>query len=189
MKYTKIPTTTFSEMQLNAGVLTTEFAPDTGVISNLVGATSGGITFEATPEFKDLGENIDNAPKNTKELKKLIEWSAHMSGSFKTVTTASAKLSVGAADVSGTKVTPRNDLNASDFTDLWFVGDYSDLNGEKNGGFCAIHLMNSLSTGGFKMKTTDQDSGTFDFDFTGHYSINAQDTPPFEIYIKAGAEE
>lgn len=189
MKYTKIPVSTFSEMQLNAGVLTNGFDTSNGTVEDIIGATSGGINFEATPEFKDLGEGIDNAPKDTKELKQLQKWAAHMAGTFKTVTVQSGKQLVGAADVSGEKITPRNDLKDSDFEDIWFVGDYSNLNGETNGGFCAIHLMNALSTGGFKIQTSDRDSGSFAFDFTGHYSIEAQDTPPFEIYIKAGTEE
>ena len=50
-------------------------------------------------------------------------------------------------------------------------------------------MLNGLSTGGFQLKTGDKSKGQFTFEFTGHYSINAQDTPPFEIYIKAGTDE
>ena len=77
----------------------------------------------------------------------------------------------------------------ADFENIWFVGDYSDKNGETNGGFVAIKLINALSTGGFQLQTSDKAKGQFAFTFTGHYSIAAQDTVPFEIYIKTGTEE
>ena len=72
-KFTQIPIDTFKKLQLGAGLLTSEFNPATGELtaSNIVGATSGGVSFEATPSFRDFGEDIDNCPKNTKELKEL----------------------------------------------------------------------------------------------------------------------
>ena len=73
MKFTKIPTTTFQELQLNAGILASEFVPATGTLTDtdILGATSGGVNFTAVPSFIDLGNDVDNCPKNTKELKKL----------------------------------------------------------------------------------------------------------------------
>ena len=194
MKFTKIPVDTFQKLQINAGVLTTDFTPATGTIgeSGQIGATTGGVNFSATPEYSDFGEDIDNCPKNTKELKKLDSWEAKMTGTFVNADTAIAKRLCGAADIGTTdttKVTPRNDLKDADFDDIWLVGDYSDKNGETNGGFIAIKLINALSTGGFQLKTADKSKGQFAFEFTGHYSMSAQDTVPFEIYIKAGTAE
>ena len=193
MKFTKIPDTAFDEIQLNAGVLSTTFTPSSGEIGDILAATSGGISFEATPTYTDFGEDIDNCPKNTKELKKLDSWEVKMSGSFVTVTATSAKMMVGAADTAkeGTadKITPRNDVLDTDFGDIWLVGDYSSKNGDTNGGFVAIHMLNALSTGGFKLQTADKNKGTPSFEFTGHYSIEDQSTVPFEIYIKKGADE
>lgn len=194
MKFTKIPADTFKTLQLNAGVLATAFTPATGTLDKeaQIGATSGGINFTATPTYSDFGEDIDNCPKNTKELKRLDEWEVTMSGTFVAADTAIAKLLIGAADIDktdATKVTPRNDLADADFGDIWFIGDYSDKNGETNGGFIAIKLINALSTGGFQLQTSDKAKGQFSFTFTGHYSIDAQDTVPFEVYIKAGTAE
>ncbi len=188
MKFTKIPETTFKELQLNAGVLTREFDPETATVSRsaIIGATSGGISFSAVPTFSDFGEDIDNCPKNTKELKELDEWEISMSGTFVTVSAESAKSMIGAADVSETKITPRNALEDEDFDDLWWVGDYSDENGEANGGFVAIHMMNTLSTGGFDIQTGDGEKGQFSFEFMAHYSIEDPDEVPFEVYVKAG---
>ena len=194
MKFTQIPTNTFKELQLNAGILASNFTPATGTVEadTILGATSGGINFTATPSYTDLGDDIDNCPKNMMELKKLDSWEAKMSGTFLTVNTAQAKSLLAAADVGGsdtTKVTPRNDVAPTDFDDIWWIGDYSDKNGATNGGYIAIHMMNALSTGGFQIQSGDKAKGQFAFEYTAHYSMDAADTVPFEIYIKAGTEE
>ena len=191
MKYTKIPETTFKNLQLNAGVLLSAFDPATATVANesIIGATTGGVNFTATPTYSDKGEDIDNCPKNMKELKNLDYWDINMSGTYVTVDANNVKSLVGAADVSGNKITPRNDLKLTDFTDVWWVGDYSDQNGETNGGFVAIHMMNALSTGGFAIQSSDNGKGNFAFTYTAHYSMSAQDTVPFEVYVKAGTAE
>ena len=188
MKYTKIPETTFQQLQLNAGVLLSNFDPTNGTLSDtaIMGATSGGVNFKATPTYSDWGADIDNCPTNVKELKKLDSWDVSMSGTFMTVTAASARQLVGSADVSGEKITPRNDIAEGDFQDIWWVGDYSDKNGDTGGGFVAIHMLNGLSTGGFSLQSSNDGKGQFAFTFTGHYSIKAQDTVPFEVYVKTG---
>lgn len=194
MKYTKIPTDTFKKLQLNAAIIAKAFTPSTGTLKaeDQIGATTGGISFNAAPTYSDFGEDIDNCPKNMKELKELDSWEATASGTFVTVDTATAKSLIGAADIGSpdtTKVTPRNDVLDADFSDIWIVGDYSDKNGDTNGGYIAIHLMNALSTGGFQLQTSDKAKGQFAFTYTAHYSMAAPDTVPFEVYIKAGTAE
>lgn len=193
-KFTKIPADTFKQLQINAGVILSDFTPATGAFEpeNQLGATTGGITFAATPTFSDYGENVDNCPKNTLELKRLDDVDVKCSGTFVTVTTTSAKSLMAAADIDGTdttKVVPRRDLSSADFSDIWIVGDYSDKNGANNGGFIAIRLMNALSTGGFQLKTADKNKGQMAFEYTAHYSISKQDVVPYELYIKAGTAE
>ena len=192
MKYTKIPADTFKNLQLNAGVLLESFDVDTQTLAanSIVGATSGGVSFTAVPSFTDFGEDIDNCPKNMKEMKKLDSWEAKMSGTFASVSKSLAKTLVGAADLAGSKITPRNDLADADFSELWWVGDYSEVNedGTSTGkaGFIAIHLLNSLSTGGFSIQSSDKGKGQFEFEFTGHYSMEDQDKVPFEVYEQEG---
>ena len=166
MKYTKIPETTFKNLQLNAGVLLSDFNPETATVSNesIIGATTGGVNFTAVPAFSDYGEDIDNCPKNMMELKKLDSWEISLSGTYVPVDVHAVKALVGAADV-------------------------SDQNGETNGGFVAIHMINALSTGGFAIQSSDNGKGNFAFTYTAHYSMSAQDTVPFEVYVKAGTAE
>lgn len=195
-KFTQIPTDTFKKLQLGAGLLATKFDPATGEVdkANIVGATSGGVSFEATPSFTDFGEDIDNCPKNTKELKKLDSWEAKMSGTLITMDTKAAVSVIGTAAVASddqTKVVPSNSVDVKDFKDLWWVGDYSDVNDDGSSvgkaGFIAIKLINALSTGGFKIQSGDKAKGMFEFEYTGHYSIENTDIVPFELYIKAGS--
>lgn len=188
MKFTKIRSDTMQNIQMNAGIIAKQFTVGTGTIDeeDILGATTGGIQFQATPEFSDFGEDIDNCPKNTKELKVLDNWEATMSGTFVAINAETAKMLVAAADATTGKITPRNDLEDSDFLDIWFIGDYSDVNTGDNAGYIAIKLINALNTGGFQLQTTDKGKGQFAFTYTGHYSIDAQDTVPFEIYLKEG---
>lgn len=193
-RFTKIPTDTFQKLQINAAILTADFTPSSGELGTdgQIGATTGGINFTATPTYTDFGDDIDNCPKNTMELKRLESWEVKASGTFVSVDTKIAKMLTAAADIDGTdatKVAPRNDLAITDFDDLWIVGDYSDKNGDTNGGFVAIHILNALSTGGFQLQTADKAKGQFAFEFTGHYSMSKQTVVPFEIYIKAGTAE
>lgn len=194
MKYTQIPVNTFQQLQMNAGYFAKNFDPADGAVEqdDILGATSGGANITVTPSYVDLGEDIDNCPKNTKELKQLESWEIKGSGTLVTMNPEIARMFVGAADIDEsdeTKITPRMTLSQSDFADLWLIGDYSDKNGAQNGGFIAIHLINALSTGGFQIQTTDKAKGQFAFEFTAHQSIATPDVVPVEIYVKAGTDE
>lgn len=188
MKFTQIPTDTFKTIQLNAGILMTTFDPATATVSsdNMLGATSGGVNFKATPTYSDFGEDIDNCPKNTKELKKIESWEITLGGTMVTIKADLVKSLIAAADVSSTKITPRVDLLDTDFSDLWWVGDYSDVNTGDTAGFVAIHLINALSTDGFQIQSSDKAKGQFAFTYTAHFSIEDQDTVPCEVYVQAG---
>ena len=193
MKYTQIPADTFQKLQLNAGILVDSFTPATGEIGNILGATTGGITFNSNPTYSDFGEDVDNCPNNMKELKHLDGYDPTMSGTFLTCSPALARMLAGAADidsVSSFKIVPRNDLLASDFDEVWWIGDYSDVNvdgGSSAAGFLAIRLMNALNQAGFQITTEKNGKGQLAFEYHGHYSIDAQDTVPFEIYCKTGS--
>lgn len=188
MTFTQIRETTFEELQVNAGVVLKTFDPTTFTgeleLENILFATSGGTTITDTPEFRDAGEGIDNAPRNMKEFKKLVRREVKISGSKVTFTPDSVKADMAAADISTvegktdvTKITPRDTLTDADFMDFWVVGDYGV------GGYMAVHIMNALSVSGFSWKTTDQGNGTSDFEYTAHYSIKNQSQVPYEVYI------
>lgn len=188
-KYTQIPVETFNQLQINAGMLLNKFDPTTPPTEeDKLGATTGGINFTATPTYSDFGEDIDNCPKNTMELKRQDDVEVKLSGTFVTINTETCKRLISAADISAAdpnKIIPRRDLDLKDFRDLHWVGDY----GATDGSYIHIKVMNALSTGGFQLQSTDKSKGQFAFEFTGHYSMKAQDVVPYEIVIVSNTEE
>lgn len=180
--FTLIPQDTFKEMQTNAGVLLYTFdptAPAKPDDADIVCATTGGINASCVPTYTDLGEDVDNCPNNTMELKQLEGWECKMSTTSLGTSAKSIRLALGAADIdaeNNSKITIRNKLENRDFTDLWWVGDRAD------GGMVAIKLKNALSTGGFVLQTTKNGKGQTTLELTGHVSINAQDEMPMEFY-------
>lgn len=181
-RFTRIPQSTFEELQINAGILLKDFDPTDGSFedSDILTATTGGIQINVTPTFEDLGEDIDNCPKNTMELKRKSD-----ADEVKMTTTAlciSEDLllyQLGAADKDSLtgKITPRKDLKTTDFKALWWVGDLA------NGGYVACKISNGLSTDGFQLKTNDKGKGQITLGITGHVSISSQDTIPVDFYI------
>ena len=177
---TKIPQDTFSALQLDAGVLLNSFNPAAPAIPNsaIICATTGGINPSCVPTYSDMGEDVDNCPLNMKELKHLDSWECKIATTGLGTSPELIRLALGAADitVASGKVTPRRDLEQTDFADLWWVGDRAD------GGLVAVRLINGLSTGGFSLQTTKNGKGQIAIELTGHVSINAQDTMPMEFY-------
>ena len=193
MEYTKVAADAFAKLQLNAGVILTEFDPTDPELdrSKIFGATSGGVSFVTNPEYVDFGEDIDNVPPNTKQLKRLQSVNPVMSGTLKTVDSTVTKALIGAADVSGNKITPRSTLAGTDFlSDLWWVGDYSAVNvtsgSTQTAGFVAIHMTDVLNTAGFQIQSNDDGKGDFAFEMTAHYDIDDMDTLPYEVFVKTG---
>lgn len=185
-KFTKIPESTFKELQLDAGVLLKNFNPATAAApedADIICATTGGFSVTCTPTFSDFGENVDNCPANMKELKHLDSWECIVEFTSLSVSPATIKMALGCADIGSddtTLVKPRRDLKQSDFADIWWVGDRAD------GGLVAIKLSNALSTGGLSLQTTKSGKGQISITLTGHVSMDAQDVMPIEFYSKDG---
>lgn len=184
-KFTVIPQATFDDLQLDAGVLLTAFdpaQPDAPDDEDIICATTGGINVVCRPTYADMGEDVDNAPTNVKELKYLTGWEVSMAFTSLGTSPENIRLALGAADITAAsgKITPRATLDQSDFTDLWWVGDKAD------GGLVAVKLMNALSTEGFSLQTTKAGKGQTSVTLTGHVSINSQNVVPMEFYSLAG---
>lgn len=178
--YTKIPQNAFEALQLDAGVLLTSFNPASPSIqdSQILTATTGGLTIACVPQYSDFAEDVDNAPNNIKEFKHLDGWDCSISTTSLGTSLELLRYTLGAADITAatSKIVPRRDLKQSDFADLWWVGDKADS------GFVAVKLINALSTGGFSLKTTKNGKGQISMTLTGHVSIADQDTMPMEFY-------
>lgn len=101
--YTKIPQDTFDALQLDAGVLLSTFDPANPSFSesDIITATTGGIQISATSTFSDLGEDVDNCPTNTKELKHLDSWEISVSTTALGTSADLIKMALGCAETTG----------------------------------------------------------------------------------------
>ena len=187
--YTVIPESTFQDMQLDAGVLLSQFDPANPAVANedIITATTGGVQATCQPSFSDLAEDVDNVPNGMKEFKHLDYWDCSLSTTALGTSPAMIKRSLGCADIDGTdttKIVPRADLKQSDFaSSIWWVGDKAD------GGYVAIELKNALSTEGFSLQTTKNGKGQTSLTLRGHVSIRAQKVVPMVFYSVAGETE
>lgn len=197
--FAKIPSNTFEHLGIDAAMLLTNFDPLTGEYaeSDILGVTTGGSSINVTVDHIDFGEDIDNCPKNTKELMRVDNVTAVASGTLVTFSHLVAERLMAHADPvlhqrtgheNVYQLTPRSTVNiARDFYDLWFVINYSNINTGTDAGFIAVHFKNVMSTGGFQMQTTEKAKTQWAFEFTAHFSIDAQDDVPYEVYMRQGA--
>lgn len=185
MRFTRIPQDTFEAMQTNAGMLLKRFDPDNPNVQDedIICATTGGITVSCTPTYSDLGADVDNCPNNVKELLNLDEWDNSISTTGLGTSPELIRRALGAADVNGNKITPRSYLKQTDFQDCWWVGDRAD------GGMVAVLQRNSLSTGGFQLKTTKNGKGQVSLTLKGHVSIENQDVMPMDFWSADPVED
>ncbi len=185
--FTKIPQSTFDELQTDAGVLLKNFDPTNPEVTdeNIICATTGGINPTCVPTYSDMGEDVDNAPVGMMELMHLDGWNTSLGFTALSTTAETIRLALGAADIDAEsgKITPRRNLKDTDFADVWWVGDRSD------GGMVAICLKNALSTSGFSLQTTKNGKGQIAVTLGGHVSIKEQDAVPMEFYVAEGTQE
>ena len=181
-RFSKIPMESFDEFQVDAGVLLKSFDPEEPelVDADIICATTGGINPTCVPTYSDMGEDVDNCPVGMMELMHLDGWETALGFTALNTTPEVIRMALGAADVdaSSGKITPRRDLQGTDFADVWWVGDRSD------GGLVAIRLINALSTSGFSLQTTKNGKGQIAVTLAGHVSIDEQDVVPMEFYVQ-----
>lgn len=191
-KYSRVPTDTFQAKITGAGVLVTDFDPTTGTLveSNIIGATDGGLTFKDGLKMKDEAEGFDNLPNGVMEFMSIdnSDREITVSGTFKSANKALLKKLMAAADISGNKVTPRGNLLSTDFFTCWVLIDRGNVNTGANAGFLAIKLKNVLNTDGLQVKSVDEDTGEFAFNFRAHFSIANLDEVPYEVYAQDGGD-
>lgn len=186
-RFTKIPQNTFEELQVNAGILVKDFDVATGTYddSDMITATTGGITVNCKNSYTDFGDDIDNCKKNTMQLKRIDSTDVSISTTALNINEDLLLYMLGAADKDANTgaIKPRNDLKVTDFSTIWWIGDLS------NGGYIAVKISNALSTDGFSIKTSDKGKGNISITLTGHVDINAQDVIPAEFYLGSSDED
>lgn len=182
LKFAKIPQDTFETMQFEAGVLLSNFTPDAAeseeafTDEDIICATTGDISISVKPNIKDMGEEVNNCPEGMAELMKITSVVAQLKFTTPKLSAKMIALGLGAAEVSGKKITLR-DVKPEDFKPVWWVGDLGN-----SGGFAAMKLLNAFSREGVTITAGKNTSGKMEITLQGHVSIKAQDEKPVEFY-------
>lgn len=185
-QFSQVASDVFDKIQFEAGILLTKFdpaKPAKPADGDIICCTDGGVNPKCVPNYIDFGEDMDNVPAKTKELMQIDSWDCSLGFTALDITPDVIKLSLGAADISEGKIIPRMDVEASDFHDIWWVGDRTD------GGWAAIKLMNALSADGFSLQTTKKGKGKLSVSLNGHYSLKDTSIVPMEFYVEEGSED
>lgn len=184
--FNKVTSDELNAIQVNAGMLLKSFdpvSPAAPTAANIISATTGGITTSCVPQFEDFGQDIDNCPNNTKQMKRIVGWDCTFATTLLGMTEDTFKLALGAAikyaetTSRPATVEPRAQVAVQDFADIWFVSERVD------GMFVAVQLINALSTGGLVYKTQKNGKGQLTVTFTGHIDIDSPDEIPMAFYI------
>lgn len=179
---TKISATAAQNMQTEAGLLLNTFDvsdPDEPTDSEIICATSGDFSISCTPEVEDFFEDVNNAPNNTKEGKRITGWNCELSVECLEFTVETLELALGAADaISTTGVKPRAQYESNDFKTIWWIGDLVDKTKA-----LVVKMGDAVSTGGISLSTTKKGKGRLSLTITPHVSLATPDVMPMEFYI------
>lgn len=192
-KYNRAPADTFKHIQINAAMLLTAFDTESWTFdrADIIGATTGAVQFNDNTTIKDFGEDINGIKNRTYQLQRVQDRDPSLSATFVAVNMALATKLVAGGVVDGndaTHILP-GDLASRSFTNLYMVGDYSDVNtGTDAGGICVI-IHNALNTAGFQWSSNKDEKGQFSGEFHGFNDLENDDNPSYEIYIKQGGAD
>lgn len=186
---------TFDNLQLNAGVFLFNFDADShkdaaaledAVLAaleagtDILGATIGGGSFNATPAIRQIEADGMRYPVVGSTVNDM--WTVNLSTTMKEVTPENFKRALMSCDMTKegnvTKLTVRTDIMPTDYIPkLCWVGDTSK-------GFVLIELDNVLNIAGASFTFTDKGEGQIPVEFQAHVDdLYKMDEAPFRIYF------
>lgn len=179
---TRISADAANKMQTNAGILLNAFDiqnPEEPDDSAIVCETTGDFSITCVPETTDFFEDVNNAPVNTKEGKRITGWTCGLSITALSITEETLKLSLGASEVDDDGgVHPRTQYMAEDFKSLYWIGDMIDEDK-----LFVVVMDDTVSTGGLSFTATDNGKGSLGLELTPHATIENMDKVPMAFYI------
>lgn len=184
---TRITADAADKIQANAGLIVNRFDvahPVKPAEADIVCDTTGDITITCKPDVEDFFEDVNNAPNNTKEGKRITGWTCSLGFTCLSQTVDTLKLMLGAAEtLSDGGIAPRRQYQSADFKDFWWLGDMIDEDK-----VLAVKIINGVSTEGLTLTTSKNGKGTSQVTITGHISTADLDTMPMAFYILTKAE-
>ena len=146
----------------------------------LLGATSGGGSFNAVPTVRKIA--VDGVKGNAKGLQQIDEWVVTITSNMKEVSEKVLLAALGAAAsesvTSYKKITAHNYFQLTDYIEnITWVGKLSGSDTP-----VIIVVKNAISLGGLSLNMADKAEAVVAITFTGHYDAGELDSPPFDIY-------
>lgn len=180
---------TAKNMQLDAGLLVrglTDILNFNGTIADdkKLGATSGGASFSATPEMRNIFEGIDGAKGNYKDGNVIDNWEITLTATVKEMTAKNLQLAMATADIATGNdkfdvLTPRMEVKSTDYIDnICWLGT---MNGSSEP--MIIELKNVLNTNGISFTAEDKGSGSVELELKAHFDLSKPNEVPFNIYF------
>lgn len=170
------------KIQVDAGILVKSFDVTNPVEpsdSDIVCATTGNYSITCQPDTEDFFNDVNNAPKNTKEGKRITGWNCRLSVTALDITEETLALSLGAAEIGiDGGVNPRTQYELTDFKPLYWLGDM--VNNDK---LFVVVMDNTVSTGGLSFTSTNNGKGGLSLELTPHASIANMEKVPMAFYV------
>lgn len=181
---------TSQSLVLDAGAIYKDFdvAIDTveTAAAKLIGATRGGVKFEAKPEIRQIA--VDGVKGAAKGLEVIDSWESTMSADVLEVTLDTLQTALVASEKDSTTVPKYNIIKAKNYIELsdyidnvTYVGTISGSNEP-----VIIQVYNVINMEGVTVETKDKDEVVLKLTFKGHYETDKLDNPPFAIYYPKG---
>lgn len=179
---TRITEDAAAKMQVNSGLLLNKFDisnPNEPEDADIICDTTGNYSITCVPETRDLFADVNNAPINTKEGKRITGWNCGLTVTALSITEETLALSLGASDVgddSGHR--PRTQYKVEDFKSLYWIGDMLDENK-----LFVVVMDDTVSTGGLSFSATDDGKGGLALTLAPHSTIKNRSKVPMAFYI------
>lgn len=181
-KATRITADAADKMQINAGLLLNKFdvkSPTEPDDTDIVCETKGDFSITCVPETSDFFEDVNNAPANTKEGKRITGWTCGLSITALSITEETLALSLGASDKEDDGgIRARAQYKSEDFKSLYWIGDMIEDNK-----LFAVVMDDTVSTGGLSFTATNNGKGGLALTLTPHASLETPDKVPMAFYI------
>lgn len=182
-KAKRVAATAADNIQVDAGLLLNTFDVSNPVApadEDIICATTGDISITCQPETNDFFEDVNNAPLNTKEGKRITGWNCGLTVTCLEITNDTLELALGAAkntDANG-GITPRDQYVSSDFKTIYWIGDMVDEDK-----LFVVKMDNTVSTGGVSFTSQNNGKGQVGLTLTPHASLQDVTRIPMEFYI------
>jgi hypothetical protein len=179
---------TAQNLLLDSGAFFVNFDLDVDTYENakakLLGATSGGGSFNATPSMRQIA--VDGVKGVAKGLNVIESWEVTLGANLLEFSASAIKNAIIAAQQTDVtiqgkeykKTVAKSQVETSDFIDnLTWVGTLSGSNEP-----VIIQIYNALSTDGLTIEPQDNNDNVASLTFMAHYDTDNLDNPPFAIY-------